>query len=98
MTFVIILAIAILIEAVMQAIKPLWGDASVGKLTVTEIVSIVLGVAIAVLAKLNIAEVLNIQQPAVLYVMYAFTGVAMGRGASFVHDLWSKVNTYSTKK
>ena len=93
MNIVMILTFAILIEAVVQLVKPLWGDKMVGKLSVTELVSMALGVLLAVLSKLNIAESLGVTQVAVLYVMYVFTGMAMGRGASFLHDLWLKVST-----
>ncbi len=92
MNIVMILTFAILIEAVVQLVKPLWGEKMLGKLSITEIVSMALGVLIAVLAKLNIAEPLGVMQPALLYVMYVFTGMAMGRGASFIHDLWMKVS------
>lgn len=92
MNIVMIVTFAVLIEAIVQLVKPLWGDAQIGKLTVTEIVSMALGVVVAVLAKLNIADALGIAQPALLYVMYAFTGMAMGRGASFIHDLWMKLS------
>ncbi|NLI54099.1 MAG: hypothetical protein GX417_07200 [Clostridiales bacterium] len=93
MNIVMIITFAILIEAVVQLVKPLWGDASVGKLTVTEIVSMAFGILVAVLARLNIAETLGITSPALLYVLYVFTGMAMGRGASFIHDLWMKIST-----
>ena len=92
MNLVMIITFAVLIEAIVQLVKPLWGDAQIGKLTVTEIVSMALGVVVAVLTKLNIADALGIAQPALLYVMYAFTGMAMGRGASFIHDLWTKLS------
>ena len=92
MNIVMIITFAILIEAVVQLVKPIWGEKLLGKLSVTEIVSMALGVLIAVLAKLNIAEPLGVTAPALLYVMYIFTGMAMGRGASFIHDLWMKVS------
>lgn len=95
--YIIIILFAVLIEAVIQFLKPIWGDKMLGKLTLTELISMVLGIVIAVLAKLNIAEAIAVTQPALLYIMYVFTGLIMGRGASVVHDLWAKLNTYSTK-
>lgn len=92
MNIVLIVIFAILIEAIVQLVKPLWGDKLIGKLSITEVVSMALGVLIAVLAKLNVAEALRVSQPAVLYIMYVFTGMAMGRGASFIHDLWLKIS------
>ena len=51
-----------------------------------------LGVLIAVVARINfLAGVVEISQPVLLYVMYVLTGVALGRGPSFVHDLWVKI-------
>ena len=92
MNIVMIIVFAILIEAIVQLVKPLWGEKLIGKLSITEIVSMALGVLIAVLARLNVADALGVTQPAVLYIMYVFTGMAMGRGASFIHDLWLKIS------
>ena len=92
MNIVTIIVFAILIEAIIQLVKPLWGVKLIGKLSITEAVSMALGVLIAVLGKLNVADVLNVMQPVVLNIMYVFTGMAMGRGASFIHDLWLKIS------
>ena len=51
-----------------------------------------IGIVIAVIAKINfLAGVVDVTQPVLLYVLYVLTGVALGRGPSFVHDLWIKV-------
>ena len=86
-----LILIALFVEAIVQQLKPLW-DKTAGKVTVAEIVSMSLGVLIAIVAKLNVlAGVVDITQPVLLYVMYVLTGVALGRGPSFVHDLWVKI-------
>ncbi len=86
-----LILIALFAEAIVQQLKPLW-DKTAGKITVAEIVSMSLGVLIAIVAKINfLAGVVDITQPVLLYVMYVLTGVALGRGPSFVHDLWVKI-------
>lgn len=86
-----LIILALFIEAIVQTMKPLW-DKAAGKITVAEIVSMTIGILIAVVAKINfLAGVVEITQPVLLYVLYALTGVALGRGPSFVHDLWVKI-------
>jgi len=91
MTLTNMILIALFIEAVVQELKPLW-DKTAGKITIAEIVSMCIGILIAVVAKVNfLAGVVEITQPVLLYAMYVLTGVALGRGPSFVHDLWVKI-------
>ena len=86
-----LIILALFVEAIVQTLKPLW-DKTAGKITVAEIVSMGIGVVIAVVAKINfLAGVIDVTQPVLLYVLYVLTGVALGRGPSFVHDLWGKV-------
>jgi len=91
MTITNLILIALFVEAIVQQLKPLW-DKTAGKITVAEIVSMCLGILIAIVARINfLAGVVDITQPVLLYVMYVLTGVALGRGPSFVHDLWVKI-------
>jgi hypothetical protein len=86
-----LIILALFVEAIVQTLKPLW-DKTAGKITVAEIVSMGIGVVIAVVAKINfLAGVVDVTEPVLLYVLYALTGVALGRGPSFVHDLWGNV-------
>ena len=86
-----LIILALFVEAIVQTMKPIW-DKTAGKITVAEIVSMAIGILIAVVAKINfLAGVVEITQPVLLYVIYALTGVALGRGPSFVHDLWGKL-------
>lgn len=90
-----LIILALFVEAIVQTIKPIW-DKTAGKITVAEIVSMCIGIVIAVVAKINfLAGVVEITQPLLLYVLYALTGVALGRGPSFVHDLWGKIKEHS---
>lgn len=91
MTITNLILIALFVEAIVQQLKPVW-DKTAGKITVAEIVSMCIGILIAIVAKINfLAGVVDITQPLLLYVMYALTGIALGRGPSFVHDLWLKI-------
>ena len=86
-----LIILALFVEAIVQTLKPLW-DKTAGKITVAEIVSMGIGILIAVVAKINfLAGVVDVAQPVLLYLLYALTGVALGRGPSFVHDLWGKI-------
>lgn len=86
-----LIILALFVEAIVQTMKPIW-DNTAGKITAAEIVSMGIGVVIAVVAKINfLAGVVDVTQPVLLYVLYALTGVALGRGPSFVHDLWEKI-------
>ena len=93
-----LIILALFVEAIVQQLKPLW-DKTAGKITVAEIVSMCLGVLIAVVAKINfLAGAVEITQPVLLYVLYVLTGVALGRGPSFVHDLWVKIKNSITSE
>ena len=92
-----LIILALFVEAIVQTMKPIW-DKTAGKITVAELVSMGIGIVIAVVAKINfLAGVVEITQPVLLYVLYALTGVALGRGPSFVHDLWMKIRTGSAE-
>lgn len=96
MQYINILLVALFIEAVVTAIKPIWSKDG-EKMSVAEIVSIVLGVVLAVSCKLNMLAYFADEQflaeaPVfVHYIFYALTGVALGRGPSFIWDLWQRI-------
>ena len=91
-----ILLVALMIEAVVETVKPLW-KADGKHLTAAEIVSILIGMLVAVTCKINmLAPFVALDAPVwVEYIFYALTGIALGRGPSFVHDLWTKINEWS---
>jgi surface polysaccharide O-acyltransferase-like enzyme len=94
MNYLIIILIAFLIEAFIQAVKPLWGNAKVGELSLTEVISMTFGMIVAVIGRLNLfADFVTPDSVFLLYVFYVITGLAMGRGASFVHDLQLKLRS-----
>ena len=91
-----LIILALFVEAIVQTVKPIW-DKTAGKIMVAEIVSMGMGIVIAVVAKINfLAGLVSIEQPMLLYVFYMLTGVALGRGPSFAHDLWVKIRENRT--
>ena len=97
-----IIMLALFVEAIVSAIKPLWKDGGKG-LSVTEIVSIVVGIVMAVALRIDLFRVLVESEviwdaPWVDYVFYVMTGVAIGRGPSFIYDLWQEIKKWSEMK
>lgn len=95
--FTDVILIALFIEAVVDALKPIWtGDEN--KLTATEYVSMGMGILLAVTCKINVlAYVVDFPYPLwVEYVFYALTGIAIGRGTNFLYDLWNKLKEWKS--
>ena len=96
MYFTDLILMALFIEAIVNVLKPIW-DPSAGKVTVAEYVSMGIGVVISIIARINFMEgVVTLTEPALLYLMYVLTGIALGRGPSFVYDLWQRIKTQQT--
>lgn len=95
-----IVMLALFVEAVVNAIKPIWTKGE--GLSVTEIVSICVGVVLAVTIKIDmfaLVQEVSFEVPGwVHYVFYVMTGIAIGRGPSFVHDLWDALKNWGEKK
>lgn len=88
-----ILMIALFIEAIVAALKPLWTGGE--GLTVSELVAMGIGMLVAVTCKIDILGCLvELSTPFpvwVQYIFYALTGIAIGRGTNFLYDLWQKL-------
>ncbi|MBR2942607.1 MAG: hypothetical protein IKB82_04335, partial [Clostridia bacterium] len=84
-----VILIALFIEAIINALKPIWTKGE-PQLTATEYVSMGMGVLLAVTCKINmLAWVVEIEYPMwVEYIFYVLTGIAIGRGTNFLYDLW----------
>lgn len=101
MQFITIILVAMFIEAIVTAIKPLWSKEDGKKMSVAEIVSIGIGILLAVTCKLNMLAYVTDEQfwvgkPLfVYYVFYVLTGIALGRGPSFIWDLWQRIKEIS---
>ena len=90
--------IALFLEAIVNALKPIWTKGE-PQLTVTEYVSMGVGVLLAVTCKINmltwVMEVVD--YPVwVEYIFYTLTGIAIGRGTNFLYDLWNKLKEWQS--
>lgn len=83
----LILVVAVLVEAIWENLKMVWQS---GKLNVNMIGSLVVSILISILTKIDIFGALGITIN--IYVGSALTGIIISRGANFVHDLLTKVN------
>ena len=94
-----VILISLFIEAIVGALKPLWSKDG-EKLSVSEYVSMGMGILLAVSCKINmLAYVVELSYPVwVEYVFYALTGIAIGRGTNFLYDLWNKLKEWQTGK
>lgn len=97
-----ILVLALMIEAVVSVLKPLWSDES--RMSVAEMVSLGIGVLLAVTCRIDLMAyvtdwTLTKNAPGwVQYVFYAMSGIALGRGPSFLWDLWQRIREISGGK
>ena len=102
MNMINIILLALFIEAIVSAVKPLWTKGE--GLTVTEIVSIVIGIVLAVALRIDLFSAITDigmywDGPKwVQYLFYAMSGVAIGRGPSFIYDLWESFKGWVEKK
>ena len=86
-----LLILALFIETVVNWLKPIW-DKNAPRITAAEIVSMCIGVVVAVLAKINMMEsFVSVTHPVLIYLLYACTGVGLGRGPSVLYDAWQKL-------
>lgn len=88
--------IALFIEGVVSALKPIWSKNG-AEISVAELVSMAVGVVIAVACRLNMLEgVMQLNAPAWFYfVLYIMTGIAIGRGPNFLYDLWNRIKGFT---
>jgi len=99
-SFTQILIIAILIESVLQAVKPIW-DKSKRPNVAEFYVALGLGVVIAVLGGFDIFEAAGVPLTFLMFLGpwagIFFTGLVLGRGSTVVHDLIKAIQTASQK-
>jgi hypothetical protein len=82
-----LIIVAILIEAIWENLKMIWRK---GKFNVNMLGSLILGIIICILAKINIFSIVGIEL-SIEVVGFIFTGIIVSRGANFVNDLFSKL-------
>lgn len=87
MDFAQLVLIAILVEAIWENLKMTYDKK---KLNINMIGSLVLGILICILAKVDIFAIvgLNLFIP---FIGSIFTGIIVSRGANFVNDLFKKL-------
>ena len=95
-----ILVLALFIETVVSAIKPIWTKGE--GMSLSEIVPICIGVVIAVALKIDLLTYVSsytlFDTPAwAKYIFYVMSGVAIGRGPSFVYDLWEGIKKWGER-
>lgn len=82
-----ILIIALLIEAIWENCKSIWQK---GKLSIDMLGALLMSVLVCILTKSDIFALVGIEI-SIKYVAYVLTGIVVGRGANFVHDLFNKL-------
>lgn len=92
-----VILISLFIEAIVNALKPIWSAAG-EKLSISEYVSMGMGILLAVACKINmLAYVVEVSYPVwVEYIFYVLTGIAIGRGTNFLYDLWDKLKEWQS--
>ena len=87
MSIVTIITIALVVEAIWETLKVIWQE---GKINVNTIGALIVGIAVSILAKIDIFAMQGISLSIPL-VGWILTGILMSRGANFIHDLFNKL-------
>lgn len=87
MSIVTIITIALLVEAIWETLKMVWQE---GKINVNTIGALIVGIAVSILAKIDIFAMQGITLSIPL-IGWILTGILMSRGANFIHDLFNKL-------
>lgn len=89
--FVIVIIIAVLVEALVEVLKGLVTEGTSVPAWLWPVCGAALGVLLCVLADVDALTLLGVGL-SVPYVGNALTGILVSRGASFMHDVWQRVN------
>ena len=87
MSIVTIITIALLVEAIWETLKMVWQE---GKININTIGALIVGIAVSILAKIDIFAMQGITLSIPL-IGWVLTGILMSRGANFIHDLFNKL-------
>lgn len=87
MSIVTIITIALLVEAIWETLKMTWQE---GKVNINTIGALIVGIAVSILAKIDIFAMQGITLSIPL-IGWILTGILMSRGANFIHDLFNKL-------
>lgn len=88
MSVINILTAAFLVEAIWETLKLIWDK---GKLCLDCIGSLVIGVLISIIAKIDIFELQGLVL-SIPFIGYILTGILISRGSNFIHDLYGKIS------
>lgn len=90
MESLLILVIAAMIgESVWETLKMVWQE---GKFSIDKLGSLVIGLLIAVTGQLDLCALVGVSL-VIPYLGMILTGILFSRGANFIHDLLSKIQT-----
>lgn len=89
MEYAQLIIVAILIEAIWENIKMVWQN---GKLSIDMIGSLVLSILVCILTRADIFPIVGITV-VVPFIGNVLTGIIVSRGANFIHDLFTKIQT-----
>ena len=89
MEYAQLIIIAILIEAIWENIKMIWQN---GKVSVDMLGSLGLSVLICILTRADIFPIVGISL-IIPFIGSVLTGIIVSRGANFIHDLFTKIQS-----
>jgi hypothetical protein len=89
MVITLLIVLALIIESVVQVVKRLWKPES-RKLAWAEVVAMAVGVGFCCLLQWNLfADYVPVTSAIVWWTCCILTGLASGRGASLLHDIYN---------
>lgn len=89
-----IISIAFLAEAIWENLKMIWQE---GKVSIDRIGALVVSIIVSMVTKIDIFNLLNFGISIPLVGSF-LTGILISRGANFIHDLMSKINSLGNGK
>ena len=89
MEFTQLIIISIMIEAIWENLKMLWDNK---KINISAIGVLVLSIIVCLLTSIDIFPIVGVTMM-VPYIGSVFTGIIVSRGANFVNDLFTKLNS-----
>lgn len=88
----IILIATILVESVVNAVKPIWNKDK-RHIEASAVASLVAGLLLAFTAQLNFPRMIDVELSPE-WLAFVFTGIIISRGSNFVYDIIKRVNAH----
>ncbi len=93
-----LIIIGIFLQSIVQVIKPLY-DPEAKRFAIPEIISVCAGIIVGIIGEVNLLEGIFAPDSLVaLYLLYAISGICLGRGGSLVHDIFNKMRNFNVDK